>query len=63
MYTPVHPSFNIYKLGVSGYKSHGHVILMPVQTTFSGPGRHKYVKKIMHDPSIHASNAGKQLKS
>ena len=28
MYTPVNPSFTIYKWGVRGYKTHGHVILM-----------------------------------
>ena len=28
MCTPVNPSFTIKKLGVRGYKSHGHVILM-----------------------------------
>ena len=27
-YTPVHPSFTIYKFGVRGYKSHEHVILI-----------------------------------
>ena len=26
--TPVNPSFTIYKWGITGYKSHGHVILM-----------------------------------
>ena len=28
MYTPVNPSFTIYKWGVRGYKSHRHVFLM-----------------------------------
>ena len=28
MYIPVNPSFTIYKWGVRGYKTHGHVILM-----------------------------------
>ena len=34
MYTPVNPSFTIYKWGLMGYTLHGHVILMYMYGVF-----------------------------
>ena len=34
MYTPVNPSFTIYKWGVRGCSLHGHVIMILCQDSF-----------------------------